>query len=282
MKEIMKSTFFKIICLTFLIFNGATEAMDIPQARHSFSDANLEAKWALYNAATEGNNAGVKRLINAGADASSLSYALYATAWRGLASTMQLLIDAKANIEYKDTGSNISSADTPLMVATEKGQEESIRVLIYAGANINQQDKYGNTALMRAVQESYVNCVRLLINSNANLHQENYSTSHNTALTLAAYDNKPLSKERLLIGELLVAKMLSMPKKNIQLLLGIIKKRKYCNQYSFFKNFFKEMLPTLIETNKARVRTEIGKIHELSQGYWPMKRHLRAVFPNLY
>ena len=39
---------------------------------------------------------------------------------------------------------------TPLMVATESGNLQALKLLIDAGANINSQDKLGETALMMA------------------------------------------------------------------------------------------------------------------------------------
>ncbi|UII77320.1 ankyrin repeat domain-containing protein [Flagellimonas sp. HMM57] len=73
---------------------------------------------------------------------------------------------------------------TPLILAVYNDQEETAKVLIDEGADIDAFDKSGNTALMGAIFKGFLNQVELLVASGANVNQQNYN--HATALTFAA------------------------------------------------------------------------------------------------
>ena len=49
---------------------------------------------------------------------------------------------------------------TPLMVASHAGHKELVQVLIEAGADLEDRDEYGNTALVLAVVERHPGIVR--------------------------------------------------------------------------------------------------------------------------
>ena len=53
-------------------------------------------------------------------------------------------------------------AITPLMSAANNGHQSCIDVLIKAGADVNDHDYRGNTALMYAVTQSHSLCVKNL------------------------------------------------------------------------------------------------------------------------
>ena len=59
----------------------------------------------------------------------------------------QLLMDAGADMNAQDM-----YGDTALIIAAKKGNAIQLDILIKVGANVNVQDKYGNTPLMIVAQ----------------------------------------------------------------------------------------------------------------------------------
>ena len=57
----------------------------------------------------------------------------------------------------------------PLVAAAMYGDVATVRDLLRRGADVNEQDRYGNTALMFASGEGFVEIVRLLVDNNADL-----------------------------------------------------------------------------------------------------------------
>ena len=51
---------------------------------------------------------------------------------------------------------------------SDKGDIEKVRKLLQAGANVNLQDKNGETPLYKASRNGYTNIVRLLLDAGAN------------------------------------------------------------------------------------------------------------------
>jgi hypothetical protein len=56
---------------------------------------------------------------------------------------------------------------TALMMAANGGQEEAVRMLLDAGAEVNALDKHGNSPIMFAAQHGYDSIVRLLLDQGA-------------------------------------------------------------------------------------------------------------------
>jgi hypothetical protein len=56
---------------------------------------------------------------------------------------------------------------TALMMAANGGQEEAVRMLVEAGAEVNAKDKHGNSPVMFAAQHGHDNIVRLLLDRGA-------------------------------------------------------------------------------------------------------------------
>ncbi|EXM33603.1 hypothetical protein V3481_003751 [Fusarium oxysporum f. sp. vasinfectum] len=81
------------------------------------------------------------------------------------------------------------TGDSPLYLATEKNQFRSMRVLISAGADVNQQSYKGWTPLMVAVILENVKSVKLLLKSKSNVKLCNEEGS--TALHLALIKANP-------------------------------------------------------------------------------------------
>jgi ankyrin repeat protein len=79
----------------------------------------------------------------------------------------------KIDVDTKDP-----LGDTALIIASKKGHINVVQALLDAGANIDQQDQRGYTALMISlyrfirVPTEYSNIVTLLLDYNANIHIE--------------------------------------------------------------------------------------------------------------
>lgn len=83
---------------------------------------------------------------------------------------VRMLIDHKANIEKMDDGYN-----SPLVLAATCRQGlslEPLQILLESGADIEARDRFGQTALMRAVHIGSAETVRLLLDYGANIYAE--------------------------------------------------------------------------------------------------------------
>jgi len=111
---------------------------------------------------------------------SYLNTPLYTAAWFGRVEAVKLLIEAKANVNH----------DNPLYTATRKGNLDIMNLLIEAKADVNRAGNYNDDAggtsdaLMTAVSHNHVEIVRLLLESGAstsnlenafNLHRLSYA-----------------------------------------------------------------------------------------------------------
>ncbi|MBE6463512.1 MAG: ankyrin repeat domain-containing protein [Alphaproteobacteria bacterium] len=72
-----------------------------------------------------------------------------------------------------------------LIEVCENGEKKDVEELIDKGADVNQKDEDGNTALMRASYWGYKEVVELLIQNGADVHSK--SNNGNTALMRASY-----------------------------------------------------------------------------------------------
>ncbi len=115
--------------------------------------------------------------------------------------TLLVAADADLNKEDKD-------GDTPLILAAVEGHAKTVKMLIENGADLNKKDKDGGTALIYAASYGYIKIVRELIENGADLNiQEN--VDGDTALILAASNG---DKE---IVDLLIKKRADLNKQNI-------------------------------------------------------------------
>ena len=84
---------------------------------------------------------------------------------------------------------------TPLMEAARAGDLDSIRVLVGAGAEVNERRKNGRTALMAAVRSRKQEAVRFLLDHGADVNlqagESVSSNSKDSALTMAAARGVP-------------------------------------------------------------------------------------------
>lgn len=147
----------------------------------------------LIDAAIDGNLKQVKQLIASGVDVNAIAScdrtALSLAIQGGQIPVIQALLDAGADPNLADETDDSLAANSPLMeaastfFATNRG--EMVRLLIQRGANLNQQDAAGRTALMHALRYSDVDVIETLINAGADLDiQDNEG---NTALIMAEF-----------------------------------------------------------------------------------------------
>ena len=135
---------------------------------------NEQGKSPLYLASMSGMEQSAQLLINAGADINASDNgqwtALHTAAGKGHHHIVDALIKAP-NINL-----NVRNAHgyTPLYVAVDRGREQSARLLINAGADINISDNNQWTALHWAAYYGYIKIVDALIHvPNVNLNSRN-------------------------------------------------------------------------------------------------------------
>jgi ankyrin repeat protein len=150
---------------------------------------------ALLNATAANSAQGVKALLQNGVEARDVESerAIWMTVEKGYQYVMAALIEAGGDASLVDG----SSTKTLLMVAADKGHEGTAKVLIKGGANVNAQDRNGDTALMFAARNGRRDVVKLLRANNADASMTN--NGGKSALMLAQENNhkdtvKELSK----------------------------------------------------------------------------------------
>lgn len=147
----------------------------------------------LTDAATDGNLKQVQQLITSGVDVNAIAScnrtALSLAIQGGHIPVIQALLDAGADPNLPDETDNGLAGNSPLMeaastfFATNRG--DMVRLLIQRGADINQQDADGRTALMLALGYSDIDVIETLIKAGVDLDiQDNEG---NTALMMAEF-----------------------------------------------------------------------------------------------
>jgi len=125
---------------------------------------------ALFFALEHKNEDIARLLVNLGAKM-NLSVAgvtvLMKTVEKGEVQTLRLMIEKGADVNR--SGEN---GITPLMVAIEKGNDGAIWLLLNSNAKIKAKDKLGITPLMRAVRAGNINISKELIKRGADIHAE--------------------------------------------------------------------------------------------------------------
>ena len=106
---------------------------------------------------------------------------------RVLSATERKILDINVRVE---------DYNTPLMLASKKGNKGAVRFLIEAGADIKAVNRLGNTALLLASENGHTEVVRLLIEAGADVGFE--GGNWKTALLLAS-ENGHTEVVRLLI-----------------------------------------------------------------------------------
>jgi hypothetical protein len=101
----------------------------------------------------------------------------------GLPLTCQWLLSLNP-LPQIDTLTKVYDLHTPFLVhAAEENHVHVIEVLLYAGADVNQQDEWGVTAVYAASRSGHINAVKTLLHANARTdlttsgsHWQDYST----------------------------------------------------------------------------------------------------------
>ncbi len=145
----------------------------------------------LIDAAMDGNFKQIQQLIANGVDVNGIGScnrtALSLAIQGGQISVIETLLDAGADPNLPDETDDGLVGNYPLMIAastffaTNRG--DMVRLLIQGGADINQQDAQGNTALMHALGYSDIDVIETLIKAGADLNIKD--NQGNTALMMA-------------------------------------------------------------------------------------------------
>ena len=154
--------------------------------RHLFKD---DSETAIINAAVDGHEACIERLLTAGADVNAANSevndgdtALISAVKYMREKCVHLLIGAGADVD----GRNVFG-QTALHKAAEYGRHAYISVLLETGADVNGPDGKGKTPLMKACRYGHFKCVDLLITSGADVNV--CSINGATALICASASN---------------------------------------------------------------------------------------------
>ena len=167
--------------------SGNTALMLAKQANRSeivyFLEKEIER--FLHDYARNGNLAGVKRALQAGADIEAKDddwTALIYASVNGRLEVVKYLVSQGANIDGKD-----NDDWTALIWASQNGRLEVVKYLASQGAKINAKDDDDWTALMRASQNGHLEVVEYLVSQGTNIDTKN--KYGDTALMLAKQKN---------------------------------------------------------------------------------------------
>ena len=85
--------------------------------------------------------------------------------------------------------SDLKTGLTPLMIASKKGDERLVKLLINVGAEINLLSKLGCSALSLAAGGNHHNIVQMLMDAGANAHLMNQNGDTPLSMTTYCYEN---------------------------------------------------------------------------------------------
>ncbi len=142
-----------------------------PNVYHNASDP-ASRKPVLVNAAVSGQTEVVRLLVDRGVDVNEGGIeALNASLWQRHEDVAALLIETNINInaptyDVKKHG-RMQSGERVLQTAAQQGLESSVGLLLRKGANINDRNVQGQSALHFAVREDHRAVVALLSNNDA-------------------------------------------------------------------------------------------------------------------
>ena len=96
---------------------------------------------------------------------------------------IRILVNLGADVNFMSRG------NIPLTAASKRGQLETVKILLKYGARINEPDRGGETALMKAASTGNPDIVRLLVERGADLNIR--SSAGNTALAFGRTERTP-------------------------------------------------------------------------------------------
>ncbi|MDE0200553.1 MAG: ankyrin repeat domain-containing protein [Caldilineaceae bacterium] len=145
----------------------------------------------LHEAVEEGNAEIVQILVDAGADIEAEGFMdqtpLSLAAEEGASEIMQILLGQGADNGTQEGEDKQAPAigSEALFTAIEKGDVETVRLLVEAGADVNAAEGFGgNTPLHEAVEEGNAEIVQILVDAGADIEAEGFMDQ--TPLSLAA------------------------------------------------------------------------------------------------
>lgn len=170
-------------------YNGRTDLVkDLLNRGANVLATTIGGKTALHFAAMGGHedviflllsNAKVKHSVDM-IDRSGET-ALHKAAAFGHSKVITILLNHSKAIELRN-----NDGQTPLLHAIFNNRESALQTLVYAGANINVQDKFGNSALDNAIYTQNFQLVRFLLESlcevNAHTGRNGYTALHNAIM----------------------------------------------------------------------------------------------------
>ena len=189
----------------------AIEKGDIETVRllvEAGADVNAAAGFGgntpLHEAVEEGNAEIVQILVDAGADIEAKGFMgqtpLGLAAEEGATEIMQILLGKLAGSGTQEGEDKQAPAigSEALFTAIEKGDVETVRLLVEAGADVNAAAGFGgNTPLHEAVEEGNAEIVQILVDAGADIEAEGFMGR--TPLSLAAEEGA-IEIMRILLG----------------------------------------------------------------------------------
>ncbi|KAK1497556.1 hypothetical protein CTAM01_07826 [Colletotrichum tamarilloi] len=141
-----------------LILNGADVSQTSMPGRHQL----------IHFTGRPGSAEAMKALLDAGADASAVSYdgqtPLHMAAADGGIEQVQMLIGAGTNVNARTMDD-----ETPLHQAARAGEEEIAKLLIAAGADVTARDCYGQSPLHHSASRGHLGVVQVLLDAGADM-----------------------------------------------------------------------------------------------------------------
>ena len=155
----------------------AVTANEEQRSRGSFRPGERRARaldQELYEAATAGDYAGVREMVEAGANANAViegdGSPLIGAARSGNILIAQYLLDHGANANQPVPGDG-----SPLIVAAQLGRLDQIALLIQRGADVNLAVEGDENPLMCAAEGGHLEVVKFLIDKGADIHTRIWS-----------------------------------------------------------------------------------------------------------
>jgi len=105
---------------------------------------------------------GMAGQVNAATKGAVKDSALSLASYRGHNQLVELLLSAKADVEYQN-----QNGETALIWASENGQAPTVRTLIANKANLETRTNEGVTALMWAAEAGHNECITALLEAGA-------------------------------------------------------------------------------------------------------------------
>ncbi len=133
----------------------------------------------------------VPQVFMKGVNAEHYKYtALTLAAINNYAQIVEALVNAGANMDMQN-----KSGNTALIFAAKKNHHETVEILVNAGANLDIQNNKKNTALILAVKKRHIQIVKILLSAGADVNIENKDNGCTALNFYSSYKIKKLLKK---------------------------------------------------------------------------------------